>query len=84
MMKRRASQQYLAMQGDRLLGRSFLPGGSVAGADRACEPALAGKAAPGVTPPAFGAATHFNADGDLAAVPQFERAGRTRVWSGDP
>ncbi|QOF71447.1 hypothetical protein IG197_27510 [Aminobacter sp. SR38] len=46
-MKRRASQQFLAMQGDRLLGRSFLP----------VVPVKAGlKAAPEVPPPAFGAA----------------------------
>lgn len=46
MMKRRASQQFLAMQGDRLLGRSFLPTSSPAGK----------KAAPEVPPPSFGAA----------------------------
>lgn len=46
MIKYRANRQFLAMQGDRLLGRSFLPASSPAGK----------QAAPEVTPPAFGAA----------------------------
>ncbi|MDR7220333.1 hypothetical protein [Aminobacter aminovorans] len=57
MMKRRASQQYLALQGDRLLGRSFLPTSSPAGK----------QAAPEVTPPAFDAAAPVYIGVDLAA-----------------
>lgn len=45
-MTLRRSQQFLAMQGDRLLGRSFLPTSSPAGKQAASE----------VTPPAFDAA----------------------------
>ncbi|WAX93168.1 hypothetical protein N7E70_015835 [Aminobacter sp. NyZ550] len=45
-MKPRPNLQFLAMQGDRLLGRSFLPTSSPAGK----------QAAPEVSPPAFGAA----------------------------
>lgn len=45
-MKPRPNQQFLAMQGDRLLGRSFLPTSSPVGK----------QAAPEVTPPAFEAA----------------------------
>jgi hypothetical protein len=57
-MKPRPNQQFLAMQGDRLLGRSFLPGGRATGLDPSFGPSPVGKqAAPEVTPPASDAAS---------------------------